>query len=147
MTSLELEARAAVDACAATRLRALTRFVSAIYDDLLRPLDLKISQLNILLLLATHDSTRPAQICEQLCLDASTLSRNIDRMRARGWLELTPNEADGRAHSVGLTDAGKELLRKALPLWRRGQEKVELAIGKPALEALRKTNRSSLRHP
>lgn len=138
--------RDVVDACAATRLRTLTRFVSGIYDELLRPLDLKVSQLNILVLLASHDENRPAQICEQLCLDASTLSRNVDRMRARGWLELNPDKEDARAHSVRLTEAGKELLRKALPLWKRAQEKVETALGKSTLEALRKASRHSPRH-
>ena len=139
--------RAVVDACAATRLRTLTRYVSGIYDDLLRPLDLKVSQLNILVLLASQDENRPAQICEQLCLDASTLSRNVDRMRARGWLELDQDKEDARAHSVRLTEAGKELLRKArLPHWKRAQEKVETALGKSTLDALRKASRHSPRH-
>lgn len=138
--------RVMFDSCAATRLRALTRFVSGVYDDLLRPLDLKVSQLNILVLLATLDSARPAQLCELLCLDASTLSRNVDRMRARGWLERTPDQEDARAHSVRVTEAGKELLRRAMPLWKRGQEKVEVALGKQNLEAIRKVNKGLTRH-
>lgn len=133
--------RTIVDTCAATRLRALTRFVSGIYDELLRPLNLKVSQLNILVVLATLDSSRPAQLCKLLCLDVSTLSRNVDRMRARGWLELTPDQEDARAHSVRLTDAGKDLLRKALPLWKRAQEKVEATLGKQNLEIIRKSSK------
>lgn len=146
MANFEQEVRAVVDSCVATRLRTLTRFVSGIYDELLRPLDLKVSQLNILVLLASQDENRPAKICEQLCLDASTLSRNVDRMRARGWLELDQDKEDARAHSVRLTDAGKELLRKALPLWKRAQEKVEMTLGKSTLESLRKASRQSPRH-
>jgi DNA-binding MarR family transcriptional regulator len=141
MSSFEQEMRAIVDTCAATRLRTLTRFVSGIYDELLRPLDLKVSQLNILVLLATLQSARPGQLCELLCLDSSTLSRNIDRMRARGWLDLVQDVGDARAHSVQLTDHGRELLRKALPLWKKGQEKVEDAMGKPTLEAIRKSSK------
>lgn len=141
MPTFEQEMRTIAETCAATRLRALTRFVSGVYDELLRPLDLKVSQLNILVLLITLDSARPAQLCELLCLDASTLSRNVDRMRARGWLELIESQEDARAHSVRVSEAGKELLQKAAPLWKRGQEKVEAALGKQSLEVLRKANR------
>lgn len=137
--------RAVVENCVATRLRSLTRYVSGVYDELLRPLELKVSQLNILVLLATLDAARPGQLCELLCLDASTLSRNVDRMRARGWLELTPDKEDARAHSLRVTEAGKDLLRKALPLWKRGQEKVEAALGRPTVEVLRKANRGNRR--
>ncbi len=147
MPSFEQEMRLIVDTCAATRLRSLTRFVSGVYDELLRPLDLKVSQLNILVLLATLDSGRPSQLCELLCLDASTLSRNVDRMRARGWLDFIADQEDARAHSVRLTEAGKELLRKALPLWRKGQEKVEAALGKQSLEAIRKANKGIATRP
>lgn len=141
MSNFEQEMRFIADNCAATRLRSLTRFVTGIYDELLRPLDLKVSQLNILVLLATLDSVRPSQLCELLYLDASTLSRNVDRMRARGWLDFIADQEDARAHSVRLTEKGGDLLRKALPLWRKGQEKVETALGKQSLEAIRKANK------
>lgn len=143
MGGFELEIQNVADHCAATHLRTLTRFVSGVFDEQLRPLDLKISQLNILVLLATLKEARPVQLCEQLCLDPSTLSRNLDRMRARNWLEMSVAPEDARAHVVRLTEEGKELLRKALPFWKRAQERVEATIGKAALEAIRIAPRSS----
>ena len=72
--------------CIAVRLRLLNRVVTNLYDDALRPLGLKVSQLNILIVTAKLGLARPAQVCEILQLDTSTLSRNVERMQApAGW--------------------------------------------------------------
>src|SRR5205809_7491977 len=82
--------------CVAVRLRMLNRVITNIYDNALRPLDLKVSQMNILVAAAQMGTVRPLDVCEYLHLDVSTLSRNVDRMKARGWLEVVPDK-DGRA--------------------------------------------------
>src|SRR5690348_12188858 len=74
--------------CVAVRLRMLNRVITNIYDNALRPLDLKVSQMNILVAAAKLGTARPLEVCQYLHLDVSTLSRNVDRMRARGWLEV-----------------------------------------------------------
>src|ERR1051326_2766878 len=78
--------------CIAVRLRLLNRVVTNLYDDALRPLGLKVSQLNILVVTARLGLARPAQVCEILQLDASTLSRNVKPLQAHGWLEVVPDE-------------------------------------------------------
>src|SRR5262249_17875339 len=82
--------------CLAVRLRLLNRVVTNLYDDSLRPLGLKVSQLNILIVTAKLGLARPAEVCDLLQLDASTLSRNIKPLQAHGWLEVVPDE-DARA--------------------------------------------------
>src|SRR5262245_42620602 len=91
--------------CIAVRLRLLNRVVTKIYDDELRSLGLKVSQLNVLVLAAKLGLARPAQICSLLRMDTSTLSRGVERMRAKGWLEIVPGK-DGRTQSFRLTDRG-----------------------------------------
>src|SRR3954453_11179233 len=81
--------------CIAVRLRMLNRVVTNLYDDALRPLGLKVSQMNILVAAAKMGTARPVDVCDYLHLDVSTLSRNVERMKARGWLEVGPDE-DGR---------------------------------------------------
>jgi hypothetical protein len=68
--------------CIAVRLRLLNRVVTNLYDDALRPLGLKVSQLNILIVTAKLGLARPAQVCDVLQLDASTLSRNVKPLQA-----------------------------------------------------------------
>src|SRR5213080_4046778 len=100
--------------CVAVRLRMLNRLITNIYDDALRPLDLKVSQMNILVAAAKMGTVRPLEVCEHLHLDVSTLSRNVERMKARGWLEVVP-DADGRSQPFRLTRRGRNLLDKAVP--------------------------------
>src|SRR6476620_642538 len=102
--------------CIAVRLRLLNRVVTNFYDDALRPLGLKVSQLNILIVAARLGLARPARVCEILQLDASTLSRNVERMRAHGWLEVVP-EDDARSQPFRLTSQGRRLVEKAVPAW------------------------------
>src|SRR5207244_3777192 len=106
--------------CIAVRLRLLNRVVTNFYDDALRPLGLKVSQLNILIVAARLGIARPAQVCEFLQLDASTLSRNVERMRANGWLEVVPEE-DARAQPFRLTARGRRLIEKAAPAWEEAE--------------------------
>jgi DNA-binding MarR family transcriptional regulator len=100
--------------CVAVRLRMLNRVVTNIYDDALRSLDLKVSQMNILVAAAKMGTARPIEVCGHLHLDVSTLSRNVERMKARGWLEVVA-DADGRSQPFRLTPQGRKLLKKAIP--------------------------------
>ena len=114
--------------CIAGRLRLLNRVVTNIYDDALRPLDLKVSQMNVLVAAAKMGTARPAAVCEHLHLDVSTLSRNVERMKGRGWLEVVPDE-DGRSQPFRLTPQGRKLLEKAVPAWSAAQQQVKQVLG------------------
>lgn len=121
--------------CIAVRLRMLNRVITNIYDDALRPLDLKVSQMNILVAAAKMGTARPVAVCEHLHLDVSTLSRNVDRMKARGWLEVVPDE-DGRSQPFRLTPQGRNLLEKAIPAWSQAQEQVQKVLGEGIVDQL-----------
>ena len=114
--------------CVAVRLRMLNRVVTNIYDNALRSLDLKVSQMNILVAAAKMGTARPIEVWEYLHLDVSTLSRNVERMKARGWLEVVPDE-DGRSQPFRLTRQGRKLLEKAVPAWSEAQQQVKKALG------------------
>lgn len=114
--------------CVAVRLRMLNRVITNIYDNALRPLDLKVSQMNILVAAAKMGTARPLEVCEHLHLDVSTLSRNVERMKARGWLEVVPDE-DGRSQPFQLTSRGRKLLERAVPAWSEAQQQVTRVLG------------------
>jgi DNA-binding MarR family transcriptional regulator len=124
--------------CIAVRLRLLNRVVTNLYDDALRPLGLKVSQLNILVVTAKLGLARPATVCDFLQLDPSTLSRNVERMRARGWLEVVPGD-DARTQPFRLTDEGRRLLEKAAPSWEEAQRQAEELLGEDGVALLSKT--------
>lgn len=121
--------------CVAVRLRMLNRVITNIYDDALRSLDLKVSQMNILVAVAKLGTARPTDVCGHLHLDVSTLSRNVERMRARGWLEVVPDE-DGRSQPFRLTPQGRKLVEKAVPAWSEAQQQVKKVLGGGFMEQL-----------
>ena len=121
--------------CVAVRLRMLNRVVTNIYDDALRSLDLKVSQMNILVAAAKMGTARPIEVCNHLHLDVSTLSRNVERMKSRGWLEVVPDE-DGRSQPFRLTPQGRKLLDKAIPVWSEAQKQVRKVLGDGFVEQL-----------
>jgi DNA-binding MarR family transcriptional regulator len=129
--------------CVAVRLRMLNRVVTNIYDDALRPLDLKVSQMTILVAAAKMGTVRPVDLCEILHLDISTLSRNVDRMKTRGWLEVVPDE-DGRSQPFRLTPQGRKLLEKAIPVWSKAQKQVKRVLGDGFVEQLFETMKHEL---
>jgi DNA-binding MarR family transcriptional regulator len=123
--------------CIAVRLRLLNRVVTNLYDDALRPLGLKVSQLNILVVTAKLGVAQPAQVCDLLQLDTSTLSRNVERMRAKGWLEVVPGE-DARTQPFRLTAQGRRLLERAVPAWEQAQKQAEELLGDEGIALLNK---------
>ena len=73
--------------CIATKVRLLNRAVTAIYDEALRPYGLKVTQMTVLVTVAKIGQASPGAVGRMLHMEKSTLSRNVDRMRARGWLD------------------------------------------------------------
>src|SRR5204862_8107122 len=122
--------------CVAVRLRMLNRVITNIYDNALRPLDLKVSQMNILVAAAKMGTARPLEVCEYLHLDVSSLSRHVERMKARGWLEVVPDE-DGRSQPFQLTAQGRKLLEKAISAWSEAQQQVKKVLGDGIVEELK----------
>lgn len=121
--------------CIAGRLRLLNRVVTNLYDEALRPLGIKLSQGNILAVTAKLGVARPAEVCDMLELDTSTLSRTVERMVSNGWLEILSDE-DGRSHPFRLTDQGKRLMEKAIPAWEKAQTEAKKMLGDDGLRLL-----------
>src|SRR5438874_5532420 len=78
---------------------------------------------------------RPAQVCEILQLDTSTLSRNVKPLQAHGWLEVVPDE-DARTQPFRLTAQGRRLIEKALPAWEEAQRQAAELLGDEGIALL-----------
>ena len=128
-TTINIFARTLGQECVAMRIRTISRAVSRIYDDALRPHGIKSTQLSILAVVSILGQAEPNEICRMLHLEASTLSRNMNRMRTKGWLRVSPRK-DKRAHRLKLTPRGNRILMEAFPAWREAQEKVTSLLGK-----------------
>jgi DNA-binding MarR family transcriptional regulator len=122
--------------CVCGYVRKLSRVVTAIYDGALADAGLKTSQFSVLIAVANRGKARPAELTEHLQMDESTVSRNVERMCARGWLRLE-HEGDRRSHLIEVTDKGQALIRKCLPAWRQAQAEVSKRLGTDSVAELK----------
>jgi DNA-binding MarR family transcriptional regulator len=127
--------------CTCLALRRATRRVTQIYDAHMKPLGLRITQFAVLGQLVGAPDTAPSQmsitaLARRLGLDRSTLGRNLRPLLKAGLVAMDGGE-DRRAHTLALTDAGRALLDKAIPLWRDAQRHVAEKLGRDKTRALR----------
>jgi DNA-binding MarR family transcriptional regulator len=127
----------AIGGCIATRLRLATRVITKLYDDALRPFGLTVSQMALLAVAADRGEIRQAEVGAALQMDDSTMSRNLERMRASGWFEKI-SEKDARVHTHQLTDAGQQLLERVMPAWRVAQRQAHELLGDAGVKALKR---------
>jgi DNA-binding MarR family transcriptional regulator len=94
-----------------------------------------MSQLNVLVATAKLGVAHPARVCDILQLDVSTLSRNVERMRAKRWLEVVPAD-DARTQPFRLTDQGRRILERAIPAWEKAQNEAVQLLGEDVVAML-----------
>jgi DNA-binding MarR family transcriptional regulator len=57
-------------------------------------------------------------------------------MMKRGWITIRGQE--GRKQELALTKKGEDLIKKALPAWRKAQARAQAVLGKKEFLALTK---------
>lgn len=124
--------------CLMGRARLLTRVLTGMYDDELRPFGLKATQLNLLVVVAQLGPVRRIEIGRVIQLDPSTLTRNLQVMLNNGWIEEVADDEDRRGLPLQATRRGKELLANVSPAWKRAQSKAEHLLGSDGAALLRK---------
>lgn len=121
-------AEATSSACLATRVRQLSRIVTRLYDDALRPLGITASQYTLLAQLASRDGITAVEIGHELDIEKSTLSRNLKRLLALGHIVMDP-PAGRRGRGLHLTPKGQTVLVEAFPVWREAQTRATSILG------------------
>ncbi len=108
--------------------RLLSRSITVIYDDKLRPFGITAAQFILLSLISRGPITR-ADIARLQHLERSTLTRNLRAIFAKGWVEEVSDNANGRSRPIALTAAGKERLLMAEPEWLAAEVEATALLG------------------
>jgi DNA-binding MarR family transcriptional regulator len=122
--------------CLNLRARIVSRVITGIYDDELRPFGIQASQLNLLVTVAGMGPVRRTDVGRYMHLDASTLTRNLRVMETNGWIEETADSSDRRGAPVRITSRGVALVAKVAPAWRNAQRKASKLLGENGTAAL-----------
>ncbi|HEX9113062.1 MAG TPA: MarR family winged helix-turn-helix transcriptional regulator [Nitrospirota bacterium] len=128
-------AKAVAAECIGVRVRILNRVITNIFDHALQPLDLKLTQGNILVMLSLYGGASPGDIGKVLLMEKSTVSRNLERMRKKGWIDVASRD-DGQAQVVSVTAKGRELLKAAHVAWKKAQKEATQLLGEEGVSAV-----------
>lgn len=134
-TAISAIAEATSEKCLATRVRQLSRIITRVYDDAMRPLGITASQYTLLAQLASRDAITAVEIGHELDIEKSTLSRNLKRLLALGHIIMDP-PAGRRGRGLHLTPKGQAVLKDAYPIWQDAQSKAVTAMGTGSREVL-----------
>ena len=121
--------------CLAGRTHKLARKIDAVYNEELRRVDLRNTQLTLLCVLEYMGEAVQGELAAILVMEQSTLSRNLRLIEERGWVRSAPPR--GRSRRLRLTPAGKRKVRDSLRSWRRAQERAQGMLPDGAVEKLR----------
>ena len=121
---------ALISECACLKVRTASRAVTRLYDDAFRPVGLRATQLSVLVAVASGDAVSIASLSRMLGMDRSTLTRNLSPLEEKGLVALGP-EGHHRSRTVSITSSGDQLVRKAVPLWEKTQEKLREELKRP----------------
>ncbi len=111
------------------RLRKAARRVSQIYDHHLEATGLTITQFGVLASLVPAQRVAIGPLAEQLCMDPTTLTRNLQPLHREGLVVIEPDRRDRRVRWVSLSDAGRQAFDIARPAWREAQNQIRKLVG------------------
>jgi DNA-binding MarR family transcriptional regulator len=114
--------------CIATRIRQLSRIITRVYDDAMRPLGITASQFTLLTRLAQQDGIAAVEIGFALDIEKSTLSRNLKRLLALGLIIMDP-PAGRRGRGLHLTAQGQAVIKDAYSVWQCAQQNATRVMG------------------
>jgi DNA-binding MarR family transcriptional regulator len=115
--------------CLLMRTRLISRVLTGIFDQELRPFGINSPQFVLLVVIATIGPASRAEIGRFNRQDRSTLTRNLQRMLAEGWIAEAEGKAGGRGRPIVLTQAGTDLLQHATPAWQAAQARAQAVLG------------------
>jgi DNA-binding MarR family transcriptional regulator len=125
------EDRGPLSPCVCSTLRMVSRAVTQLYDDILRPSGLRVTQFSILATIARRGAANLRELEASLAIDQTTLTRSLGLLERDGVIERA-SHPDGRIKAMRLTAKGRRALEVARPLWVRAQDKVLRELGAKA---------------
>jgi DNA-binding MarR family transcriptional regulator len=137
-----MEQRERINACAEVamncvcfNLRRASRMVTQLFDEVLRPSGLRITQFTLMVAVRLRGSAPIQALADILGTDRTTLTRNLKGLEEAGMVSSSAG-TDRRSRLVSLTPKGEQALDETLPLWRQAQQRAVESLGEERLGSL-----------
>ncbi|MEO0823324.1 MAG: MarR family transcriptional regulator [Pseudomonadota bacterium] len=125
------------DRCLCLHLQRAARAIGRRFDEALKPVGLTHGQYSILVALNRPEAPRIGDVARLLAMDRTTLTANLKPLERRGLLRVVRDEKDRRGRRLCLTDAGRDVLVAAVPIWRATHDAIDALVRRGNLERLR----------
>src|SRR5258708_2868679 len=125
------------DSCLCLHVQRAARALARRFDDALRPLSLTNGQFSLMTSLNRPTPPDMAAVSSLLAMDRTTLTAALKPLQGRGLVTIATDPADRRRHLMTLTPAGRRLLVRAFPVWKRTHAAIEGLLSKSGPHRLR----------
>jgi DNA-binding MarR family transcriptional regulator len=113
------------DCCLCLHVQRAARALARRFDDAMRPLDLTNGQFSLMMALNRPKPPAMTAVAALLVVDRTTLTAALKPLQRRRLIKVTIDPADRRSRLMALTQNGRRLLARAVPVWERTHRKVE----------------------
>jgi len=108
--------------------RRVSRALTQLYDEALRPGGLRTTQFTVLQVLSRAGDVSQGELGAMLAMDSTTLTRTLEIMVRHRWIEKRYGK-DRRERLLRLGKPGHEQLKRALPAWQNAQAQLRRRLG------------------
>lgn len=122
--------------CVCSQVRRIARKLSSLYDTVLSPENLTITQYSLLANIGRAGQLSHSVLAEKVGMERTTLTRNLHPLTRAKWVAAATGE-DRRQHLLQLTATGKRKLLRSLPLWEEAQRQFLSQMGSESVRDLR----------
>jgi len=121
--------------CLCYNFRKVSRALSQVYDEALKPTGIRGTQYALLYFTASRQPINFNDLAKVTSSDKTTIARNLKVLEGKGLVYFEAGE-DRREREVSLTKKGQEILIEAFPLWKKIQGRVKDVMGKNRVDQL-----------
>lgn len=125
------------DHCLCLHVQRAARVLARRFDEVFRPLGLTNGQFSLLMSLNQPDPPPMGPVAKLLAMDRTTLTAALKSLERRGLVRIATDENDRRSRTLILTVKGRDLLARAVPIWRRTHVEIERHFSGAKLDELR----------
>lgn len=130
-----IDAKAINAHCHCFNLRKASRAMTQFYDHALGKSGLRSTQFNLLVTMASVSARTLTEMAAVLVMDRTTLTRNLKPLEKLGLIHAV-TARDKRSRAYGLTQEGKDMVQKVLPVWEHTQNRIRDGFGAENLKRL-----------
>jgi DNA-binding MarR family transcriptional regulator len=125
------------DSCLCLHAQRAARALARRFDEVLRPLDLTNGQFSLLISLNRPVPPNLGSVANLLAMDRTTLTAALKPLERRRLVKIAVNKEDRRNRLLTITPAGRALLNKAFPIWKKTHAEIEKEISGASPDRLR----------